>query len=66
MNAKAFFDIVSLMRTEQKLYFQTRDKAHLQESKRLEREVDQEIARVREILGDDSTQAAKPQNSLFQ
>lgn len=51
MNAREFFDLVSRMRTEQKLYFQTRDKAHLSESKRLEKEVDMEINRVRQVIG---------------
>lgn len=46
MNARQFFDLVSAMRVEQKLYFQTRDRSHLSESKRLEMQVDKEISRV--------------------
>lgn len=50
MNAREFFELVSEMRTEQKLYFQTRSSHHLSASKRLEREVDKEISRVRALL----------------
>lgn len=39
------------MRSMQKEYFRTRSKTALQESKRLEREIDMEIARVEEIVG---------------
>lgn len=63
MNAREFFDLVSEMRTEQKLYFQTRGSHHLTESKRLEREVDKEISRVRQVLSGDPS-APRPQ-SLF-
>lgn len=46
MNAREFFDKVAQMRSMQKEYFRTRSKTALQESKRLEREIDMEIARV--------------------
>lgn len=39
------------MRSMQKEYFRTRSKTALQESKRLEREIDMEIARVEGIVG---------------
>ncbi len=39
------------MRRMQKEYFKTRSKIALQESKRLEREIDMEIARVEGIVG---------------
>lgn len=46
MNAKQFFDLVSEMRTAQKSYFNTRSRIDLQTSKRLEKQVDDEILRV--------------------
>lgn len=46
MNAKQFFDLVSDMRTAQKSYFRTRSRLDLQTSKRLEKEVDEEIRRA--------------------
>lgn len=39
------------MRSMQKEYFRTRSKTALQESKRLEMEIDMEIARVERIVG---------------
>ena len=39
------------MRSMQKEYFRTRSKTALQESKRMEREIDMEIARVEGIVG---------------
>ena len=51
MNAREFFDKVAQMRSMQKEYFRTRSKTALQESKRLEREIDVEIARVEGIVG---------------
>ena len=51
MNAREFFDKVAQMRSMQKEYFRTRSKTALQESKRLEREIDMEIERVEGIVG---------------
>ena len=51
MNAREFFDKVVQMRSMQKEYFLTRSKTALQESKRLEREIDMEISRVEGIVG---------------
>lgn len=51
MNAREFYDKVVQMRRMQKEYFKTRSKIALQESKRLEREIDMEIARVEGIVG---------------
>lgn len=52
MNAKDFFALVSRMRDKQKEYFRTRSTSVLQESKRLEKQVDDEIKRVNEIIKD--------------
>lgn len=52
MNARAFFDLVADMRKTQKEYFATRDTTVLQASKRLEKQVDDEIERVYKILND--------------
>lgn len=51
MNAREFFSKVAQMRSMQKEYFRTRSKTALQESKQLEKEVDNEIARVEGIVG---------------
>ena len=50
MDAKAFFDLVCLMRAHQKEYFRTRDKDVLIKSKHYEKLVDNEIDRVKTIL----------------
>lgn len=50
MNAKEFFNLVSQMRTTQKDYFRTRSKYALDKSKDLEKRVDAEIERVKELL----------------
>lgn len=50
MNAKDFFNLVSYMRETQKEYFRTRSSEVLQLSKRLEKQVDDEIKRVNAIL----------------
>ena len=54
MNAKEFYDTVVEMRKAQKNYFASRKmpltaQQHLQESKRLERIIDQEIERVQQL-----------------
>lgn len=41
--AHRFMDTVTKMRNAQKMYFRTREKTYLEESKRLEREVDRMI-----------------------
>ena len=46
MTAKEFFTLVVQMRNAQKLYFRNRDKSDLQASKKLEKQVDDEIRRV--------------------
>ena len=50
MNAREFFDKVAEMRNAQKEYFKSRDKAALDEAKRLEKEIDAEIRRVEIVL----------------
>lgn len=50
MNAKQFFDKVSLMREAQKEYFRTRSGSALTRSRNLESEVDAEISRVKAIM----------------
>ena len=50
MNAKEFFFAVKRMREAQKDYFKTRNPYHLDISKRLEKVIDDEIARVNAIL----------------
>ena len=52
MNARDFFNLVTKMRDKQKEYFRTRSASALQESKRLEKQVDEEIQRVNEIIKD--------------
>lgn len=50
MNSKDFFDLVSNMRAKQKEYFKYRNNTLLKESKALEKQVDDEISRVNDIL----------------
>jgi hypothetical protein len=50
MNAREFFDLVTMMRSKQRSYFNTRDKNELADCKRLEAQVDDEIYRVNRIL----------------
>lgn len=60
MDAKEFFEKVVKMREAQKNYFKTRSSMDLQLSKKLEREIDSEIARVNQIIN-----KPNPQSSLF-
>lgn len=46
MNAKEFFDKVVEMRKLQKEYFKKRDAIVLKQAKEIEKEIDDEIARV--------------------
>lgn len=52
MTAHDFFTLVTRMRDKQKEYFRTRSSSVLQESKRLEKQVDDEINRVNTIVKD--------------
>lgn len=52
MTAKDFFNIVTEMRKNQKDYFKTRSTEALRKSKELEKQVDDEIARVNKIMSD--------------
>lgn len=51
MNSREFYDKVVQMRQAQKEYFKTRSSVALQRSKQLEKEIDNEIARVEAVLG---------------
>lgn len=50
MDAKSFFYLVAEMREAQKAYFSTRNSNVFRACRRLENEVDREIARVRDIV----------------
>ena len=50
MNAREFFYLVAQMRTAQKEYFSDRSQQNLKRSIVLEREVDEEIRRVKELV----------------
>lgn len=50
MNPQEFFNLVEEMRMQQKKYFSTRNTETLQKAKKLEWQVDEEIARVHAIL----------------
>lgn len=52
MNAKEFFYLVSEMRRNQKAWLESHDQRALIAAKMREQEVDLEISRVKEILGD--------------
>ena len=60
MNARQFFDRVSVMRKFQKEYFRTRSQTVLRQSKALEREIDAEIERVNAIIGNDRKEPSQP------
>ena len=62
MDAKTFFQKVSLMRKAQKEYFKKRTLSALQNSKALEAEIDREIERVNRIAG---TPQLPKQTNLF-
>lgn len=53
MNAKEFFYMVAQMREAQKAYFETKDRNVFRAARKLENEVDKEIARVRQIVNAD-------------
>lgn len=50
MTSREFFYLVARMRTAQTEYFRTHSSAALRKSKALEKEVDAEVARVKEIV----------------
>ena len=50
MDAKTFFEKVKRMREAQKNYLKLRSPHYLNESKRLEKEIDDEIKRVDSII----------------
>lgn len=52
MNAKEFFYLVCEMRRNQRAWLETRDQRALIAAKMREQEVDLEIRRVKEILGE--------------
>lgn len=63
MTPREFFDKVVAMRAAQKRFFKSHSSFDLQESKRLEREIDVEIARVEAI--ENSKPAGPTQLTLF-
>lgn len=60
MTPKEFFDKVVKLREAQKNYFKTRSSMALQLCKKLEKEIDDEIARVNRVVNNPN-----PQSSLF-
>lgn len=50
MSPREFFYLTSNMRRAQQQYFATRKPEHLRAARRLEREVDAEIQRVKDII----------------
>ncbi len=64
MNAKQFFDRVTIMRKYQKEYFRTRSQAALKLSKALELEIDAEITRVNALM--EKEQKEPIQKNLFE
>lgn len=64
MNAKQFFDRVTIMRKYQKEYFRTRSQAALKLSKALEIEIDAEITRVNALM--EKEQKEPIQKNLFE
>lgn len=64
MNAKQFFDRVTIMRKYQKEYFRTRSQTALKLSKALELEIDAEITRVNALM--EKEQKEPIQKNLFE
>ena len=64
MNAKQFFDRVTIMRKYQKEDFRTRSQAALKLSKALELEIDAEITRVNALM--EKEQKEPIQKNLFE
>lgn len=56
MNAREFFYLVSNMRSAQKAYFKDRSQLTLKASIVLERQVDEEIARVKSIINENENE----------
>lgn len=52
MNAKEFFYLTAAMRDAQRAYFDTRDRKIFLKARALENEIDREIERVKEKLGE--------------
>lgn len=50
MNAREFFYLTAQMREAQKNYFRTKNDLAFRAARKLENEIDREIARVREIV----------------
>ena len=50
MNAREFFYLVANMRSAQKKYFETKDRAVFRAARKLENEVDAEINRVKALV----------------
>lgn len=60
MTAKDFFNLVEQMRQNQKNYFKTRSTESLHKSKELEKQVDDEIARVNKIMSEKQMNLFEP------
>ena len=60
MTAKEFFNLVEQMRKNQKDYFKTRSTESLRNSKELEKQVDDEIARVNKIMSNKQMNLFEP------
>ena len=63
MDARQFFELVRRMRAYQREYFKNRRKSDLQQSKILERKVDEEIKRVEAIV--ELPDAIQKQTNMF-
>ena len=64
MTNRQFFDRVVQLRRFQKEYFSTRSRESLQQAKAVEKEIDDEIARVQKILA--SREQQQPPNLFNQ
>lgn len=58
MNAREFFYLVANMRTAQKRYLSTKDRAVFRAARKLENEVDAEINRVKMIIEEQNQENA--------
>lgn len=65
MNARNFFNLVAELRRVQREYFKTRSQDALQQSKQLEKRVDDEITKVQAILAKRSCHNCKHSDGIY-
>lgn len=65
MKPREFYELTKAVRAAQKKYFATRSRESLEESKKLERQLDAEIQRVENVLSQINKETATQQQINF-